>query len=138
MVIIEIMSIFAIMNIFKTKVTTKRRGITCPIVLVLLLVIFSVCCKGNHPKSSLVDAEVSREEQDMIISKGNDFSLKLFKDIAANEKDKNIFISTIGMLYSLNIIHNAASGHTRQEIFNALNLDSTSVDVINSHCHNHH
>ena len=118
------------MNIFKTKVTTKRRGITCPIVLLLLIAIISVCCKGNHLKSSLVDAEVSREEQDMIISKGNDFSIKLFKAIAEEEKNKNIFISTIGMLYSLNIINNAASGHTQQEICNALDIDSISIELL--------
>ena len=86
-------------------------------------------CKGSHK-----DVDVSSQEQEMIINKGNDFSIKLFKEIAAKETDNNVFISTIGMLYSLNIINNAASGHTLEEICNALCVDSTSRDVVNTHC----
>jgi len=101
-----------------------------------LFFLFALCiltilvgCKGS-PKN----VDVSSQEQEMIINKGNDFSIKLFKEIAAKETEKNVFISTIGMLYSLNIINNAASGQTLQEICNALCVDSTSRDIINTHC----
>ena len=101
----------------------------------LLIAMIAVGSMWLFNKSSLSDIEVSPQERDTIISKGNDFSFKLFKKIAASEKNKNVFISTIGMLYSLNIINNAASGHTQQEIYNALDIDTISIDIINSHFH---
>ena len=62
------------------------------------------------------------------------FSVKVFKVIAEEEGEKNIFVSTIGMLYSLNIINNGASGLTRQEICNALNIDTTDIERANKLC----
>lgn len=74
------------------------------------------------------------EEQQNIVRNGNDFSIKLFRKIAEEEGKKNVFVSTIGMYYSLNIINNGASGHTRQEICDALNIDTTDIDRVNKLC----
>lgn len=74
------------------------------------------------------------EEQLKIVRNGNDFSFELFKKMAENERETNVFVSTIGLFYSLNIINNGASGHTRQEICNALNIDSTEIEHINKLC----
>ncbi len=74
------------------------------------------------------------EEQENIVRKGNEFSIKLFRKIAEEEGKKNVFVSTIGMYYSLNIINNGASGRTRQEICDALNIDTTDIDRVNKIC----
>lgn len=74
------------------------------------------------------------EEQENIVRKGNEFSIKLFRKIADDEGKKNVFVSTIGMFYSLNIINNGASGRTRQEICNALSIDTTDIDRVNKLC----
>ena len=74
------------------------------------------------------------EEQQILVRNGNDFSIKFFKRIAEEEGEKNVFVSTIGMFYSLNIINNGASGLTRQEICNALNMDTTDVESVNKLC----
>ena len=97
-------------------------------------------CKDSRQKSVLeLAAETEEnyrlnEEQQILVRNGNDFSLKFFKRIAEMEGEKNIFVSTIGMFYSLNIINNGASGLTRQEICNALNMDSTDTERVNKLC----
>jgi serpin B len=97
-------------------------------------------CKDSPQKSVLeLAAEthetygLMEEEQDLVRN-GNDFSIKFFKKIAEEEGEKNIFVSTIGMFYSLNIINNGASGLTRQEICNALNIDTTDIENVNKLC----
>ena len=102
--------------------------------LVIFMVILPMGCKGVNPKSVSDKTGMSSQEEKTLIRKGNDFSLKLFQNIAENEQDKNVFISTIGMFYSLNIISNAASGATQQEICNALGVDTTAIKCINAFC----
>jgi serpin B len=102
--------------------------------LVIFMVILPMGCKGVYSKSVSDKTGMSSQEEKTLIRKGNDFSLKLFQNIAENEQDKNVFISTIGMFYSLNIISNAASGATQQEICNALGVDTTAIKCINAFC----
>ena len=111
------------------------------------IIFYTVCllsvltgCKVSQQKSVLeLAAETEEnyglnEEQQILVRNGNDFSIKFFKRIAEEEGEKNVFVSTIGMFYSLNIINNGASGLTRQEICNALNMDTTDVESVNKLC----
>ena len=102
-------------------------------------------CKGTQQKvKDVVEDAIGieedqttfwlNEEQENIVRKGNEFSIKLFRKIADDEGKKNVFVSTIGMYYSLNIINNGASGRTRQEICNALSIDTTDIDRVNKLC----
>lgn len=75
-----------------------------------------------------------KDKQQTIVRNSNDFSFGLFKKIAENEKNKNVFVSTIGLVYSLNIINNGASGATQQEICKALKINSADVEEMNSLC----
>lgn len=97
-------------------------------------------CKGSSKKNLLKLAAMTEEdyrlsdEQRIAVRNSNDFAVNLFKKIADEREESNIFISTIGMLYSLNIINNGASGQTQQEICNALNVAPTDVERINKLC----
>ncbi len=97
-------------------------------------------CKDSRQKSVLeLAAETPvyynlAEEEQTIARNGNDFSIKFFKKIAEEEGEKNVFVSTIGMFYSLNIINNGASGLTRQEICDALNIDTADIERVNKLC----
>ena len=102
--------------------------------LAICMVVLSMGCKGGQQESASDETDMSYQEEKTLIRKGNDFSLKLFQEIAENEQEKNVFISTIGMFYSLNIISNAASGATQQEICNALGVDTTAIKCINAFC----
>ena len=114
----------------------------------LVFFIFTFCqlsvltgCKESQQRSVLLElaAETEEnyelnEEQQTLVRNGNDFSIKFFKRIAEEEGEKNVFVSTIGMFYSLNIINNGASGLTRQEICNALNIDTADIEAANKLC----
>ena len=102
--------------------------------LAICMIILPMGCKGGLQESASDETDMSYQEEKTLIRKGNDFSLKLFQEIAENEQEKNVFISTIGMFYSLNIINNVASGTTRQEICNALGVDTTAIRRINAFC----
>ena len=120
----------------------------------LLILSITTCmltgCKGTSQKSlhetdaqqkslseiaaETVETYALTEEEQKIVHNGNDFSIKLFKKIAEEKKKRNVFVSTIGLLYSLNIVNNGASGQTQQEICNALNIAPTDVERINELC----
>lgn len=128
-----------------TKIITRNKMRTTNLITLgaLCLLTMLAGCKGTPQKTVSEDAaeeeEVQtifwlNEEQQNIIRNGNDFSIKLFRKIAEEEGKKNVFVSTIGMYYSLNIINNGASGRTRQEICDALNIDTTDIDRVNKIC----
>ena len=104
-----------------------------------LLSVLTGCKESPQQSVSELAAETQvsyglTEDEQILVRNGNDFSIKLLKKIAEEEGQKNIFVSTIGLFYSLNIINNSASGLTRQEICNALNIDTTKIDSINKFC----
>lgn len=94
--------------------------------------------KGSETKDSLLTGTNENyyldEEDRNLIQKGNAFSLQLFQNIALKETKKNTFISTIGFLYSLNIMNLGAKGKTRQEICDAIGLDSLDIGRMNALC----
>ena len=71
------------------------------------------------------------EEDCALIQKGNAFSLQLFQKVAAEAK-KSTFISTIGILYSLNVLNLGATGETLQEICDVLGVDSADLKRMNT------
>jgi serpin B len=106
---------------------------------VFCLISSVIGCNSQNKSLKAIAAETEEDyqlsdEQRMIVHNGNDFSLKLFKKIAENEKNKNVFVSTIGMYYALNIINNGASGATQQEICKVLNYDKNDMERINNFC----
>lgn len=106
----------------------------------LCLLLCLTGCKSDRHKSVLelaADTDESyflNNEQEAIVGNGNRLSFAIFKKIAENELGRNIFVSTIGMFYSLNIINNGTSGRTRQEICYALNIDTTDIGMANDLC----
>ena len=121
-----------------------KRFFFCDLVLMLLMGVFAGC-KQAPPKrvnaehietkdSMIVENEENfqlKEEYRTLIQKGNTFSLQQFQKVAAGEK-KSTFISTIGILYSLNVLNMGASGKSRQEICDALGIDSTDLKRMNT------
>ena len=115
---------------------------------VLLLTGLLIGC--TQPKPQRVNAEDQTEIKDpltaennenyqfeaedrALIQKGNAFSLHLFQKVAAETK-KSTVISTIGILYSLNVLNLGATGETLQEICDVLGVDSTDLKRMNTLC----
>ena len=110
------------------------------IIKVMATLAITAVCGGCHNVRETVEeaaahADVSYELKDSekeIISATNDFSFKLFQSLADNNKDKDFIISPLGVVYSLNLISNGASGHTKQQLQHQLGTSQYSLDEINA------
>jgi len=78
-----------------------------------------------------VSYETSESERE-IIRATNDFSFKLFQSVAANSQGKDILISPLGVVYSLDLISNGAGGHTKQLLKQQLGTSKFNQDDINA------
>lgn len=79
-------------------------------------------------------SEVSHHDvpRDGVIRATNDFSIKLLKQLAAQNEDQNIIFSPLGIVYSLEIMSNGADGETKQLIQQTLGLDSFQLCDVNT------
>ncbi len=87
-----------------------------------LLALVVACSEGSHH-------EVPR---DGVIRATNEFSIKLLKQLAAQNEDENIMFSPLGIVYTLEILSNGADGETRQLIQQTLGLDSFLLSDVNA------
>jgi serpin B len=83
---------------------------------------------AEHANVSYATSESERE----IIHATNDFSFRLFQSVVANSTGKDILISPLGVIYSLELICNGASGHTKQLLQQQLGTSQFSLDDINT------
>src|SRR5215510_12814427 len=60
------------------------------------------------------------------------FALKLFKAIAQDEPQQNIFVSPLSIAFALAVLYNGATGETRDAIANLLELSGLSLATVNS------
>ena len=78
-----------------------------------------------------VSYETSESERE-IIHATNYFSFRLFQSVAANSQGKDILISPLGVVYSLDLISNGAGGHTKQLLKQQLGTSKFNQDDINA------
>ena len=82
-------------------------------------IVFDSCHNVRETvEEAAVHADVSydvKESEKEIISATNDFSFRLFQYLTDNNKENNLIISPLGVVYSLEIIGNGADGETRQK-----------------------
>ena len=81
--------------------------------------------------STDVSYETSESERE-IIRATNDFSFRLFQSVASNSKGKDILISPLGVVYSLDLISNGAGGDTKQLLQQQLGTGKFNQDDINA------
>lgn len=103
----------------------------------ICLLVLLTSCNGFQKKSLTQIAAETEEDyqldgkQRIMVRNSDNFSFEFLKKIAESEKDCNVFVSTIGLFYSLNIINNGASGATQQEICKALNITPSDIEKMN-------
>jgi serine protease inhibitor len=66
-----------------------------------------------------------------IVESGNEFGLKLFRELNKDEAGENMFISPLSVSYALGMTLNGAAGQTREAMEQTLELQGLSVDEIN-------
>ncbi len=67
-----------------------------------------------------------------LVSGNTKFAVNLLHQIAKQDSGKNIFISPLSISICLAMVYNGASGETREEMANALQLQDLSLEVINN------
>ncbi len=96
------------------------------------LLIFGVwqCSDVDNPFSQVEPRELSRAEQQLVTS-DNSFGLKLFREIVAEQPDKNVFISPLSVAMALTMTYNGANGTTKDAMEETLELQGLSLEEIN-------
>jgi len=74
----------------------------------------------------------SNESEREIIRATNDFSFRLFQSVAANSKGKDVLISPLGVVYSLDLISNGTGGHSKQQLQQQLGTSKFNQDDVNA------
>ncbi len=100
------------------------------LLMLLMSLLLLQCSKNpvtpdNPPPRELTSAEKSLVESD------NKFGLKLFREICAEEKESNVFISPLSVSMALGMTYNGANGETQEAMQNALELSGLSLEEVN-------
>ena len=101
-------------------------------VITLLLISFLAFQCGDHISAPEIPAgrELNVSEKRLAES-GNEFGLKLFRELNKDEAGNNMFISPLSVSYALGMTLNGAVGETREAMEKTLELHGMSVDEIN-------
>jgi len=102
----------------------------------LLLVILAVslflpqCSKNSVSPVNPSSRELTQVEK-TLVEADNRFGLKLFREMVAEEKDSNVFISPLSVSMALGMTYNGANGETRTAMQNALDLSGLTIQEVN-------
>jgi serine protease inhibitor len=66
-----------------------------------------------------------------LVSSNTDFAFNIFKELAIDDKDKNVFISPLSISIALAMTYNGAEGTTKDAMARALQLGNMSLEEIN-------
>ncbi|MCA9734663.1 MAG: serpin family protein [Deferribacteres bacterium] len=87
----------------------------------------SIAPDNDNPTNA---RELSATEK-VLVSKGNDFGLTIFKKMAEAESDENLFISSLSISIALGMTLNGANGETKTAMENTLGFAALSSEDIN-------
>ncbi len=99
--------------------------------LVAILLIVSCSNKGNDPNNTNQPPRELTTAEKQLVSSGNRFGLKFFKEIVRSEGDKNVFISPLSVAMALGMAYNGANSTTRDAMQNTLELQGMSLEDVN-------
>jgi len=100
------------------------------LILIALLTLAIVSCVNETENIETPEINLTLAEQELIES-GNQFGLKLFKEINATDGDQNIFISPLSISMALGMTYNGANNETKDAMHSALEYSNLSVQEIN-------
>jgi len=100
-------------------------------ILVLLISFFLLQCSKNSvsPENPTLRELTSAEKT--LVESDNRFGLRLFREMVADEKDSNVFISPLSVSMALGMTYNGANGETETAMQNALELSGLSLQEVN-------
>jgi serpin B len=101
-----------------------------PILALLIGVLLLQCSEKSVSPDNPTLRELTSAEKTLVES-DNRFGLKLFREMVAEEKDSNIFISPLSVSMALGMTYNGANGETQTAMQNALELSGLSIQEVN-------
>ena len=104
-----------------------------------MLAVLSVClfsmvsCEGlSGDGDEKYDGIALTKSNEAVRDQSNDFSLKLFGELAASGKD-NVFVSPMGVVMLNLMLANGAEGETYNQIVGTMGMDRLTKDEINAY-----
>jgi len=102
------------------------------VIFSLLLVVFlAAWCKTDDFER--ISRDLTQDEQ-ALVQADNGFGFNLFREIAAREGDKNVFVSPQSVALALAMTLNGAEGETREAMARALELSGLTPGQVNEAC----
>jgi serine protease inhibitor len=101
------------------------------LVAVLYGLMVLVCCSDKSTPPTTTQARDLTTVEKELVSSGNKFGLKLFREIVSQEGDKNIFVSPLSVAMALGMTYNGANGATQEAMQNTLELQGMSLEDVN-------
>jgi len=125
----------------------KSKLISILVILVLTIFLFNAplltACGGKGDEEAGEVEEISTEESDEIagstdknlVKANTGFGFNIFKELAAEDEDSNIFISPLSILLALAMTYNGAVGDTNLAMAEALGFNEFDLEELNSGFH---
>jgi len=120
----------------KGMYAVRSRKLTVIALALVSVVLVSYAALIYYPKS-LIDSVYATSDgraysvDPRVVSANTKFAFNLFRELVAEELDKNIFISPLGISLALVMTYNGAEGTTKDAMAETLNFGSMSLDEIN-------
>jgi len=98
------------------------------IIAILILLLINSCSEStdNTPVRPLT------QDEKQIVTSGNNFGLKFFREVNREEGDKNIVLSPLSVSMALGMTVNGAAGSTRDSMLKTLEMLGLSMDQVNN------
>ncbi len=120
----------------KRRYAVQSRKLTVIALALVSVVLVSYVAVVYYPKL-LLDAAYATSDgraysvDPMVVSANTRFAFNLFRELVAEELDKNIFISPLSISLALAMTYNGAEGTTKDAMAETLNFGNMSLDEIN-------
>ncbi len=88
-------------------------------------------CSAKNPAGLAPDPRQLTANETKLVTSGNQFGVNLFKAVATEDANKNVFISPLSVSMALGMALNGAAGDTRTEMENTLALQGLTREEIN-------
>ena len=103
---------------------------TCTLAILCCWVLLVQCSDKSTPPTPTPVRDLTAAEKELV-SSGNKFGLKLFREIVSQEGDKNVFVSPLSVAMALGMTYNGANGTTQEAMQNTLELQGMSLEDVN-------
>lgn len=108
-------------------------GLFIAAALLILMAALCLQCTDKPTQSPPTSEPIDlTESEKALIESDNSFGLNLFREIVAEEKDKNIFISPLSVSMALGMTYNGANGATRETMEATLELSDLTMEEVNA------